>query len=38
VVPLLAARAGIRFDLFGWLVIGPADTLMRALLSLIGRG
>jgi Zn-dependent protease len=38
VVPLLAARAGIRFDIFGWLVLGPADALTRALLSLIGRG
>jgi Zn-dependent protease len=38
VAPILAARAGIRFDIFGWLVIGPADALMHALLSLIGRG
>ncbi len=38
VAPILAARAGIRFDIFGWLVIGPADALMHTLLSLIGRG
>jgi len=38
VAPILAARVGIRFDIFGWLVIGPADALMHALLSLIGRG
>jgi Zn-dependent protease len=38
VAPILAARAGMRFDIFGWLVIGPADALMHALLSLIGRG
>jgi Zn-dependent protease len=38
VVPLLAARAGMSFDIFGWLVLGPADALTRMLLSLIGRG
>ena len=38
VAPLFAARAGIRFDIFGSLVIGPAETLTRTLLSLIGRG
>jgi Zn-dependent protease len=38
VAPLLAARAGVGFDVFGWLVIRPADALMRALLALIGRG
>jgi len=38
VAPLFAARAGIRFDIFGSLVIGPAETLTRTLLSLMGRG
>src|SRR6266567_8277178 len=37
VVPILAAQAGIRFDIFGWLVLGPAEALTRALLSLFGQ-
>ena len=38
VVPILAAQAQIRFDVFGWLVLGPAAALTRMLLSLIGQG
>ena len=38
VVPIFAARRGFDFDIFGWLVLRPADTLTRTLLSLIGRG
>jgi Zn-dependent protease len=38
VLPILAAQARIRFDIFGWLVLGPAETLTRTLLSLIGHG
>ena len=37
VVPILAAQAGIRFDIFGWLVLGPAEALTRALLTLFGQ-
>jgi len=37
VVPLLSARSGIDFDIFGWLVQRPADTMTRLLLNLIGR-
>ena len=38
VVPILAAQARIRFDIFGWLVLGPAEALTRAVLSLFGHG
>ncbi|HYK78151.1 MAG TPA: site-2 protease family protein, partial [Micropepsaceae bacterium] len=38
VVPLFAARRGLNVDIFGWLVLRPADALTRTLLSLIGRG
>ena len=38
VAPILAAQARIRFDIFGWLVLGPAETLTRALLSVFGQG
>ncbi len=38
VLPILSARTGLRFDIFGALVQRPADTLTRALLDLVGRG
>jgi Zn-dependent protease len=38
VLPLFAARRGLNVDIFGWLVLRPADALTRTLLSLIGRG
>jgi Zn-dependent protease len=38
VLPLLAARTGFGFDIFGVLVQRPADALTRVLLDLIGRG
>ena len=37
VVPILAAQARIRFDIFGWLVLGPAEALTRTLLSVFGQ-
>src|SRR6185437_3397044 len=38
VLPILAARAGMGFDIFGWLVLRPADMATRFLLSRISRG
>jgi len=36
VLPILAARTGIGFDIFGLLVGGPSDSLSRGLLNLFG--
>lgn len=37
-LPLLGAQVGMRLDVFGALVIDPAEWLMRRILSLVGRG
>jgi Zn-dependent protease len=36
--PILAAQSGVNFDVFGWLVLRPAEWTMQALLKLTGRG
>jgi Zn-dependent protease len=36
--PILAAQSGVNLDVFGWLVLRPAEQLMQALLALTGRG
>lgn len=38
VLPLVSYRAGIGFDIFGLLVARPAEAVMQALLTVIGRG
>ena len=38
VAPVLAARNGINFDIFNWLVIAPAAAIKQTLLSLFGPG
>ena len=36
VAPMLARRNGINFDVLGWLVLEPAQTVVRAILSVVG--
>ena len=38
VLPILSARSGYGFDIFGFLVQRPAEWLTQALLTGIGRG
>jgi Zn-dependent protease len=38
VLPIFAARAGINFDIFGWLVLRPAAAVKDILLALVARG
>jgi hypothetical protein len=36
VAPTLAQSNGIDFDVFGWLVLEPAQTVVRTILSVVG--
>ena len=36
VAPMLAQRSGIDFDVFGLLVLDPAQAVVRAILSVVG--
>ncbi len=36
ILPMVSARSGLHFDIFGWLVERPADFLSRSLLRLTG--
>jgi Zn-dependent protease len=38
VLPIVSYRAGIGFDIFGVLVARPAEAVMQAMLTLVGRG
>lgn len=35
-LPVLGAELGLRLDVFGWLVLDPAEWLMRRILALMG--
>jgi hypothetical protein len=36
IVPMLAQRSGIDFDVMGPLVLDPAEAIVRTILSLVG--